>query len=264
MIDLHAHLLFGVDDGPQTLGEAVALAEAAVAAGTTVLVATPHVDSTFGLDAADRVAPHAAVVEALAREGIALEVPLGAEIALDRLLDLEDSERDALALGDGPYLLLEAPLAPAAGAFDRYLHDLLAHGTQMLIAHPERCPAFQRRPQLLHELVAAGALCQVTAASFDGAFGEAVRRFAMQLAAGGMIHVIASDAHDSRRREPALRGAIERADAELPGIAALADWWTLEVPRAILDGAPLPSRPPLPVPPPRRRTLLDRALGRSD
>src|SRR5439155_22474032 len=98
----------------------------------TAIAPTPHIDSHYNLTSADREAPLAAVQEAVAREGIALKVVPGAEIALDRYLELDEDELARLRLGDGEFLLLECPLAAAAGAFDRFLATLLSRGVRML------------------------------------------------------------------------------------------------------------------------------------
>jgi protein-tyrosine phosphatase len=223
-----------------------------VAGGTQTIVATPHVDSHYHLRAADREAPFAALRSALERADVDLQVELGAEIALDRYLDLDDTEREQLTLGGGPYLMLEAPLSVAAGTFDRLLLNLLSQGVSMVIAHPERCPTFQRHPDLMEDLVRSGALGQVTASSLAGRFGRTVRHTALHMLAEGQVHVLASDAHDATNRGPDMREGLESAERALPGSAALSDWLTCDMPAAVLAGGPRPRRPPLPVPAPRR------------
>jgi protein-tyrosine phosphatase len=258
VIDLHSHIAFGIDDGPPDLEGSLALARAAVAAGTTTIAATPHIDSHFGLHAADRIEPLSELREGLKREGIALQVIAGAEIALDRYLELSPAELDDLRLGAGEYLLLECPLSGAAGAFDQFLSTLLARGVRMLLAHPERCPDFQRRPERLEALVRAGALAQVTSASLTGRFGTAVRDAAMHMVAEGLVHDIASDAHDAHRRGPGLQAGLEAAEHELPGAHALADWLAVDVPEAIVTGAAIPARPSVLLTRGRRRGLFRR------
>ena len=123
------------------------------------------------------------------------------------------------------------PLAQAAGAFDTYLAGLLARDVRVLLAHPERCPDFQRRPERLAALVRAGALAQVTGASLEGRFGTTVQDAALHMLAAGLVHDLASDAHEAARRGPGLRAGLEAAERELPGAHALADWLTVDVPR---------------------------------
>lgn len=261
MIDLHSHILPGIDDGPPTVEASLDLARAAVELGTAQIAATPHIDAHFHLGPADRDAPLGALRAALEAEGIPLTVIPGAEIALERYLDLTDAELEALRLGDGEFLLLEAPLSTAAGAFDRFLAGLLGRGVRMLIAHPERCPEFQRRPEKLADLVRAGALAQVTAASLAGRFGSPVQDAALHMLAEGLVHDIASDAHSAERRRPGLREGLETAERELPGAHALADWLTVDVPGAIVRGEAIPRRPSVVLERRRRRGLLRR--GRS-
>ena len=146
MIDLHCHVLPGLDDGPANMPDALAMAQAALAAGTTTLVATPHIDHTW------RVRPEAisqraeALREALQREGIALELHTGAEIALSRLADLSPAQLAQLRLGEGPYLLLECPLDQTAGDFDELLLRIHSRERSIVLAHPERSPLLQQEP----------------------------------------------------------------------------------------------------------------------
>lgn len=254
MIDLHCHVLPGVDDGPQTLDETLELCRAAVAAGTTTVVATPHVSwdwpgvtSHVVREGVERV--RAALLE----NAIDLEVLTGAEIAMTRAGDLPDEELVALRLGGGPYLLIECPHSPASAGFETILSALAERGHKILLAHPERCPAFHRDPALLRSFVDAGMLTSLTAGAFTGRFGRDVGRFAQRLLADELVHDIASDGHGpSLRRPPSIGPELVEA-----GFGERADWHARAVPRAILDGTELPPPPPLPEPPPRRG-LLDR------
>jgi protein-tyrosine phosphatase len=243
VIDIHCHVLPGLDDGPANMHEAVMLAEAAAASGTTVLVATPHIDNTW------RVRPEliAERADALQRElgeqGVELEIRTGAEIAPARLPDLSADDLARLRLGGGPYLLLECPLSSTAGDFDALLLRIRARGESIVLAHPERSPLFQYEPRRLAALVEAGLLCAITAGAIEGAFGEIVRRFSIELLREQLVHVIASDAHDAHRRPPGIGRALASAETELPGIAQSNEWLTVLAPRAILAGEPLPPRP---------------------
>jgi protein-tyrosine phosphatase len=250
VIDLHCHVLAGIDDGPATIEESVALARDAAAAGTRTLVATPHVSQRYRNDAATIAAKAAELNGRLAAEGLELEVPVGAEIAITRALELDPGELQRLSLGGGPWLLLEPPFVPSASGLDIMLMDLQRRGHQIVLAHPERCPAFQRDPQMLRSLVRGGILTSITAGSLVGRFGAGVRRFAMALVAEGIVHNVASDAHDRAARSPGIGAELDQS-----GLGALADWWTREVPAAILAGEDIPRRPAvaLPSPKPTRR-----------
>jgi protein-tyrosine phosphatase len=250
MIDLHCHILPGLDDGPPDLEGSLALARAQVDAGVQVVAATPHVLAEYPVN--DSVTIAAAVAElnvSLQRESIPLEVLSGAEIGLTRAAELDDDELRALGLGGGPWLLVEPPLSASSAGVDIILRHLRERGHRLLIAHPERCPEFQRRPETLRALVRDGMLVQVTAGALVGQFGGPVRRFARTLVDDGLAHVLASDAHDPRRRPPGLLGPA--LDAGYP--EPLAAWLAEAVPHALLAGEPLPTTPEMTTAPRRRR-----------
>lgn len=245
MIDLHCHILPGIDDGPATLEDAIELARDAAAAGSGVVVATPHVNRRFANDA-DKIATAVAELNSrVAAEGIELEVRAGAEIAISRAIELEPEELRRLTLGGGPWLLLEPPFTPQASGVDILLRDMQQRGHRIVLAHPERCPAFQRDPRMLRSLVGEGVLTSITAGSLSGRFGREVRRFAMRLVAEGIVHNVASDAHDRDARPPSIAAELAQS-----GLGAFADWWTRDVPEAILSGGEIPRRPPVPLPEP--------------
>jgi protein-tyrosine phosphatase len=240
MIDLHCHVLPGIDDGPQTIEESVALARAARAAGIGTLVATPHVNSRTPNDAAT-IAEHAGELNRrLAAEHVQVEVLLGAEIAITYLAEIDPEELSRLVLGGGDWLLVEPPFALVAPALESIVLELLRQGHHVVLAHPERCPALQRDLQAVRSLADAGVLMSITAGSLVGRFGGTVRDCAAALAREGLIHNVTSDAHDDVRRPPSLARELERA-----GLAPLAEWLTQEVPAAILTGAAIPARPAL-------------------
>jgi protein-tyrosine phosphatase len=238
VIDLHCHVLPGIDDGPDTIEGSVAIARSAARAGTRTLMATPHVNWRYRNDAATIARLVQDLSARLAVEEIALEVLPGAEIAATEVMDIEPAELSRLGLGGGPWLLVEPPFAPVATGLDAVVRDLKGRGHRVLLAHPERCPAFHRDPGMLGALVRSGALTSITAGSLVGRFGEPVRRFALQLARDGMIHNVASDAHDDVKRPPGLAAEIERAE-----LGRLTGWLTEEVPSAILSGGNIPPAP---------------------
>jgi protein-tyrosine phosphatase len=243
MIDLHAHVLPGIDDGPRTLEESLGLARAAAAAGTTTIAATPHIDRGFGVDPRE-VPPAVEELQAAVREaGIALQIVPGGEIALDRAGDLDDDALAAIRLGGGPYLLLECPLTPHAGPIEAQVGALQLRGFAVLLAHPERSPALQRDPGRLRDLVAHDALCSVTARTFAGQFGRTARTFAQTMLREGLVHSIDSDTHDEVRRPPAMADGLAAAGLDTPAAGALSTWLTHDAPAAILAGEPLPTRP---------------------
>lgn len=242
MIDLHSHVLPSIDDGPKTLDGSLEIARAAQAGGTATLLATPHVSSRYPNDAATISRLVAQLSAALRAERIALEVRPGAEIAITRVAEIDPEELQSLSLGGGPWLLIEPPFTPVSSGVNAIVHDLLRRGHSVLIAHPERSPAFQRDPDMLVGLVRAGALTSITAGSLTGQFGNTARRFSRTLLDRGLVHNLASDAHDHVRRPPTMAHALRMA-----GPPELGAWLTQEVPAAILAGEEIPARPARPV-----------------
>lgn len=239
MIDLHCHLLPGIDDGPATLEDSVALARAAAQAGTRTIVATPHVSWDYANDAETISALVRVVNERLRSERIPVDVRAGAEIAATRMGDLSAEQLTPLTLGGGGWILLEPPFALAAPGLGMVVSEVQARGLNVVVAHPERCAAFHRDRDAVPRLVAAGAVCSITAGSLVGRFGRDVRRFALSLLEQGLVHNVASDAHDDIHRPPGMAAELEQV-----GWSAVRQWATEEVPRAILAGEALPPRPP--------------------
>jgi protein-tyrosine phosphatase len=245
VIDLHCHVLPGIDDGPGSMPEALAMAAVAAAAGSTTLVATPHIDNHWRVRPEHVSERAAALNSALRAEGIEVHVITGGEIAISRLADLSPEQLHMLRLGGGPYLLLECPLSPGAGDFDLLLRRIQARGESIVLAHPERAPLFQQEPERLVRLVDEGFLCSICTGSLRGDFGGLVRSFTLEILREGLVHDLASDAHDHLLRHPDLGRALLDAEQVLPGISAQQEWLTNEAPAAILAGVPLPPRPHL-------------------
>lgn len=238
MIDLHTHVLPGIDDGPETIEGSLALVRAAAADGTRAMVATPHVNWHHPNNAATIARLTGELNERLRVEGIAVEIRTGAEIAMTRAEDIEPSELERLRLGDGPWVLLEPPFTPIVTGLDGVVAALQSAGHRVVLAHPERCPALHREPELVESLVRTGVLTSITAGSLVGRFGGPVRRFARRLVEQGLVHNVASDAHDAIRRPPGMTAELGEV-----GLGALADWLTRAVPAAILSGEEIPARP---------------------
>jgi protein-tyrosine phosphatase len=251
VIDLHTHVLPGIDDGPETIEGSIAMARAAASDGTRVMVATPHVNWHHHNDAATIARLSDELNTRLRTEGIDVEIRTGAEIAMTRAQDIEPEELERLRLGDGPWVLLEPPFTPIVTGLDGVVMTLQSAGHRVVLAHPERCPALHREPRLVEALVRGGALTSVTAGSLTGRFGGEVRRFARRLLEEGLVHNVASDAHDPLRRRPGMG-----ADLREAGLQGLAEWLTEAVPAAILSGGEIPARPvPVKVREPRGRGM---------
>jgi protein-tyrosine phosphatase len=233
LIDLHCHALPGIDDGPGSVADAIALLHAAAADGTTTVVATPHVSRRW------QNTPE--VIEAgvaKLRDQSPVELLAGAEVTHEMALQLPDETLRRLCLGSSSCVLLETPLEPVIGpGFERAFASLLERGYRVLLAHPERAPAMRDDPARLRALVAAGAYCSVTAAALLGGFGDASRWFGLELLRDGLVHSVDSDAHHATMRPPGLRAGLEAAAALLPSLDTqrLAE----DVPAALLDDLPL-------------------------
>ena len=252
MIDLHTHILPGIDDGSRTPGDALEMARAALADGTRVVAATPHVREDWPTSPELMEARVADLRHALAETRIPLQILTGGEIDLHRLDVLSDEELQRFGLGGNPdYLLVEFPYYGwPLGLANRVL-GLRERGITPVLAHPERNGDVQGNPERLRPLVDAGVLCQVTAASLDGRIGRRSRACGFTLIETGLAHLVASDGHTAD-----IRGiGMSRAAAAL-GNEELARWLTYEVPAAIVGGLSLPPRPPVT---PRRFSLFGRS-----
>jgi protein-tyrosine phosphatase len=245
VIDLHSHILPGIDDGAPNMASAVAMARQASAQGVQKVLATPHVDHKYDTRAATIKSLVASLNEELTRKSIPVEVLPGAEVAAYRLADLGERELCELGLGGGPYTLVEAPLSSTAGDFEIFLNEPGARGRRYVLAHPERSPLLQRDPDRLRGLVLDGVLVSITASSLSGRFGGSVRRFALSLLEMGLVHNVASDMHDVSRRPPGLAEHFRSVSTIIPGILELEGWLTYEVPAAVIAGRPVMMPPKL-------------------
>ncbi len=235
MIDLHSHVLPGLDDGAADLGEAVAICRAAADEGITVLAATPHVRHDYPTTP-EQMEERLAEVRAAAGEVVQL-VP-GGEIDLDELARPRDELRRFALAGNPSYLLVETPYIGWPLDLAERMFRLRASGVTPVLAHPERNADVQRRPELLEPIVAGGTLVQLTAAALDGRVGRNAKKCAETLLEREFAHLIASDAH-----APSVRAIGMRAAAAAVGDDALARWLTYDVPRAIVENEQLPPRP---------------------
>jgi protein-tyrosine phosphatase len=250
LLDLHCHILPGLDDGSPDLEASVEMARTARAAGIQTIAATPHVNNTYPTEP-DAIAQAIGTVNVeLARRDVPVAVLPGAEIAIERLGGLTDGELRRLTLGGGDCLLIETPYTDTVPFLEETLFDLQVRGFRPLLGHPERSRAFRDRPERLIPIVERGVATCINSASLAGDFGANARRVALDLLRRGLVNVVASDSHDSFHRPPSLLPGLEAADEELPGILAQADYFTCDAPFALLNGTKLPPAPDPPQPPP--------------
>jgi protein-tyrosine phosphatase len=235
VIDLHCHILPGVDDGSLDLDDSLAMARQAVNDGIERVCATPHIRHDHDV----RIEQIAELVEDLNRalrdEGLPLEVLQGGEVAETAVEGLSEEELGRVALGGGGWILLE----PAPGPLSETLIARVAHladrGYRALIAHPERHLSADMYERIA-ALIANGALVQATADFFlHDRFAEGMR----MLAELGLVHVLSSDAHSSHGGRPLHLREAFAVLAEIDSVAPHLEWMRDVAPRAIVDGVEL-------------------------
>jgi protein-tyrosine phosphatase len=242
VIDVHTHVLPGLDDGATDQAESVEMARLAAADGVRVMVATPHIREDFHVPIGEIAGRVASLNGELDREGIPLRVVPGGEVAVTRLELLDDADLGKVSLGgDSRHLLVETPYGSVPSSFDEALFRLALRGFTALIAHPERSATFQRRPERVARMVERGALVQVTASALSGGWDRRAEEYSWRLLEDGLVHVLASDVHHAGGSRASLAEARDLlAEREL---GELAEWLTAEAPARLLDGRP-PGEPP--------------------
>jgi protein-tyrosine phosphatase len=236
VIDLHSHVQAGLDDGAPDLAGALDIVAAAAADGIRVLAATPHVRGDYPTTPAQMESALSELT--LAAAGLGVRLLPGGELSLEAAGSLDDEALRRFGLAGNPeYLLVETPYHGWRVELAEVLLALRTRGYTPVLAHPERNAQVQRDPGLLASLVAGGTLVQLTAASVDGRLGRQPQATVRTLLERGHAHLIASDAH-----APTVR-AIGMSDARAAVGQDLGRWLTDDVPRAIVDGAPIPERP---------------------
>jgi protein-tyrosine phosphatase len=231
-IDLHCHILPGVDDGALDLRDSAGLARQAAADGIEAICATPHIRHDHDVRIAELAGRVAALNAHLEEEGIPVVVLQGGEVAETAVEGLGEDELARLTLGAGGWVLLEPAPGPLGDSLQRRVELLAERGRRALIAHPERHLSHDFRERLTR-LVEAGALVQATADFF---LREETAAGMRALAEAGLVHVLSSDAHSSHGGRPAK---IAPALAELHGVEPLAahlGWVAETAPRAIVEG----------------------------
>ncbi len=246
MIDLHSHILPGLDDGAEDIEASLEIARSVVADGIHAIAATPHVRDDWPTTPEQMEAAVEELRTRLREASIPLELLPGGEIALEMLPALDDDARRRFGLGGNPGLvLLEFPYFGWPFTLPSIVSQVGSKGIVPVLAHPERSLEVQQEPERLRPLVEAGAYVQLTAGSIDGSDGQAPSRCAKALLESGLGHLLASDVHGGAIRRASLGSARRALRDEL-----LAAWLTETVPAALLRGAPPPPRP---VRAPRRR-----------
>lgn len=212
MIDLHCHLLPGIDDGPKTLQDALQMAEYAVDQGIQHSVLTPHIQpGCYDNDVASIAVAYQAFQTALDNHGIPLKISMAAEVRVCAELPQMIIQNKIPFIGvweTKKVLLLEFPHDHIPVGSDKLVAWLIARDIIPLIAHPERNQAILRHPDKIMPFIHCGCLLQVTASSVTGLFGNDSQQCALRLIEQNLVTVLASDAHNMHKRQPALRPAL--------------------------------------------------------
>lgn len=211
MIDIHTHLIPNVDDGADSIDETLRLARAAVDEGITHTVLTPHHNRYWVTNEKDDVIEYTKEVEQAIKEAdIPLTVSPSQEIRLNEEFSEELFKNNYLSLdGEGKYYLVEFSWSEFPSFAEEYLQEMIDAGITPVIAHPERQEPFIENPDLLKRLIQMGCISQVTATSVVGGYSERIRQAAFSMMNENLIHVIASDAHDTVARPFNLINALD-------------------------------------------------------
>jgi protein-tyrosine phosphatase len=241
VIDIHCHLLPEVDDGPKSWDVAIEMCRMASADGVTHSVATPHANDRYLYDRA--YLSH--LLDQL-REKIGRELPLQLTLGCDFHLSFENLERvleepHTYTIGETNYLLIELSNYSVPARLEECFFRLGDRGLTPILTHPERNPILQQTPQRILEWAERGCLMQITASALTGQWGERPETIARWLLDHCAVHVLASDAHDTKRRIPNLSEA--RKVAEKIVGAEYAEALVEGNPGAIVKGIPIPYCP---------------------
>jgi len=246
MIDLHSHLLPGIDDGAPNLEDALAMARQAVADGTTVLACTPHIYPGLFPNTPEIIAEATRKLsQALKDNAIPLELVYGADIQIIPELVSQLRSGELPTLNHTRYFLFEPPHHVPNTAMLELVHNSVAAGYVPIITHPERLSYAFAKYREFAEAVASGAWLQLTGNAITGHFGPDIAKLSERFLRDGLVHIVASDAHDVRHRPPVLSHAYERCVALVGETEA--QQLFVQRPRAILENVcPSSVSPPAP------------------
>lgn len=242
MIDIHSHILPGLDDGSKSWDMTLEMCRLAIGDGITHIVATPHADDTY-VYRRDRI--RALVAELDNKVGDQLTFSVGCDFHLS-FENIEDAitHPERYTIASKQYLLVELSEYGIPPQLDDALSRLRGAGMIPIVTHPERNGILQKRPERVLEWVDSGCLVQVTASAVTGFWGDTPQRIAMWLLEQNVVHVLASDAHDDKRRKPILSEAHHYVSRCFG--AGLARTLVQDNPLAIISGQPLPVPRPAP------------------
>lgn len=261
MIDLHCHMLPGIDDGAADLEVALEMARLAVADGITVTACTPHIMPGVYGNTGPRIRTAIADFSvALGQAGIDLKLVPGADVHLATDLAAGLKSGQVLTLNDSRYFLFEPPHHVMPPRLEHAVFDIMTAGYQPVLTHPERLTWIEDHYEVMQSLARAGVWMQITCGSVTGRFGRRPQYWADRMIDEGLVHILATDAHNLRNRSPSMAKSRDMV-AERLGEAE-ADNMVRVRPQGILDNAEPGSLPPpvrgAPAEPERKSGLLER------
>lgn len=239
MVDIHCHILPGLDDGPESIEMSLEMAEMAIADGITHVVATPHANSMYPF-IPELIQARRDEIQARVGNRLFLATGCDFHLSFENLQDIRQNP-SLYALNQKNYLLVEFPDFALPPSADQTLHELQLAGLHPIITHPERNPLIRSQPDRLLRWVRHGCYTQVTAQSVFGRFGPRAQQAVEHWFDQNAVHFVASDAHNVTSRPPRLKEALETI-AKRKG-EALARALLLENPLAAFEGRPLPYVP---------------------
>lgn len=256
MIDLHSHILPGVDDGSADLAMSLEMARLAVADGTRVLACTPHITPGIYDNTAEDIRRRVTELQsALDASGIDLKLVAAADIHIAPDLVQKLSDGVLPRVGNSDYFLFEPAHHVVQPGMVRLCKNLLEHGYRPILTHPERLTWIEDHYDLVTELDEAGLAVQLTAASVTGRFGRRALYWSERMLNEGRVDIIASDAHDPVNRPPGMSRAFDKI--ALRSGEQVARRMTWDNPKAILLNQALPDKQRQPLPAePRRKGFL--------
>ncbi len=245
MIDLHCHILPGIDDGAVDLGVSLDMARASVADGVSVLACTPHILPGLYHNAGPQiVSAIRQLQDALVENDIPLRLVAGADVHM--VPDLVEGLRSGriVSLAGSRYILIEPPHHTAPPHLESFFFSMLVEGFVPILTHPERLNWLPHRYESIRQLVRAGVWMQVTSGSLAGAFGRHAQYWAHRMLDEGCVHILATDAHDTQRRPPDLSRGRDLAAARV-GVEE-ADHLVRTRPSGVIDNE-IPANLPMPI-----------------
>ena len=251
MVDIHCHILPGLDDGPDSIETSLEMAEAAIADGITHLVATPHANDRFPF-IPDLVQSRRDEIQRRLGDRLQLATGCDFHLSYENLQDIHQ-QPSKYTIHQKNYLLVEFADFSVPPSIDQTLHELHLIGLHVILTHPERNPLIRAHPERLYRWLQLGCFAQVTALSFQGRFGAAAKQAVERWLDEDCIHFVASDAHNTTSRPLKLREAFAIV-AHRKG-ESVAQALFVDNPLAAFEGQPLPHvpEPASSAPKPRKR-----------